>query len=75
MRFVDDQQPEPSRKLVKHPAAKSRVGQPLRRDQKDVELISAQGSLDLRPGVDVGGVQCCRPKPRPTRRVDLVAHQ
>jgi len=75
MCFVDDQQPEPAGELVEDAAPKSRVGQPLGRDQKDVELIRSQGSLDPRPCVDVRGVQCRRPKPGPCRRCNLVAHQ
>ena len=73
--FVDDQQPQPACQLVEHPRAEPRIGQPFRRDQQDVELVGAQRSLHLRPGVDVGGVQRCGSKPCPACCHDLVAHQ
>ena len=53
MGLVDDQKPEPAGHLVKHPAAEPGVGQPLGRDQQNIELVGTQRSLNLRPGIDV----------------------
>ena len=73
--LVDDQQPEPAGQLVQDASPETRVGQPLRRDQENVELIGPKGGLHPGPGIDVGGVQCCRAEPGPTCRNHLVTHQ
>ncbi len=75
MTLVDDQEAEVSCDRRKHPVSELRVREPLRGHQEHVKPSGRDGRLDLRPRLDVGGVERGSRQTGAFRSLDLVAHQ
>ena len=75
MRLVDHQETAATPDLGQHLGAELRVGQPLGRDQQQVDGVSGELFQHAVPVVTVGAVDCLGAHPHPLSRLDLVAHE
>ncbi len=73
--LVDHDQPGPCPDDRHDLVPELRVGEPLRRDQQQVDLVGAQLSLEFGDRGVRGAVDRLASQPEPLRRLDLVAHQ
>ena len=73
--LIDDQQPGAADQLGQLVLAEGGVGEPLRRDQQDVDLVRCELFADGVPVQLVGGVDGHRPDPGPRRGGHLVTHE
>jgi hypothetical protein len=75
VRLVDDQQAAAADQVGQLLLAEARVGQPLRGDEQDVDLVGGQPGGDVVPLRGVGAGDLHGPDPGARRGGDLVAHE
>ena len=75
VRLVDDEQAHPLAQHRQLLLAEARVGEPLGRDQQDVDVVGRQARPDVVPLVRVGGVDGHGPHARALGGGHLVAHE
>ena len=73
--LIDDQEPGAADQLGQLVLAEGGVGEPLRRDQQDIDLVRRELFADCVPLQLVGGVDGDRPDPGPRRGGHLVTHE
>ena len=73
--LIDHDQPRPGTDDRHDLVAELRVGEPLGRDQQQVDLVGAQLSFEFGHGGGRCAVDRLAAQPEPAGRVDLVAHQ
>ena len=75
VRLVDHEQPDARRDQREHVVAEAAVGEPLGRDEQEVDLVALDRLDDPTPLVGVVARDAARAHAAELARVDLVAHQ